>query len=394
MNSKFIYLDYAATTPIDKRVAKIMSDSMFSGNEFGNANSQHIYGNIANKLIHKSQQQLASLLSCHAEDLFWLATATEANNVVLQGIFNYYSQIKHYSKIHIITTTIEHKSILETCKFLASRGCEITYLPVDTNGNIDLNKLQSSITQHTALIAISWVNNEIGAIQNISAISNIAHENNVLLHVDAAQALGKIIIDLRNIQIDFLCCSSHKIYGPKGVAALYVRKHKLLTPLVPLIYGGSKLHSLTAGTLANHQIIGFGAAAEIMQAEYQQDYEHIYNLKMYLWQQLQQRLSGLFLNGNLTNSVPHILNFCIEKINKQKLFNLLQQSTIAISFGAACSSHNINFSSHVIRALDRKPSLAKNSLRLSLGRFSTTAEIEYTINYLVGMISNLRNNLG
>lgn len=373
-----IYLDYAASTPIDQDVLLAMTHVLQSecGN-FGNAASTHVYGLQALRKIQQARMQVAALINADEKEIIWTSGATEANNLALRGLAK--------SGVHIITVKTEHKSILETARALESLGCEVTYLDVDKHGYIDLSSLKNAIKENTVLVSVMHVNNEIGVIQDIASISAIVHESNALLHVDAAQSAGKIPIDVTSWNIDLLSLSAHKLYGPQGVGALYVRLRPRV-PLRPLLTGGNQERGLRAGTLATHQITGMGVACERARRLLDCEYKRLIALRERLWEGLAQ-LEGIHRQSR-AEGAPHILNISIEGVNGEALTYLLEEN-IAVSSGSACNAYTIE-PSHVLMALGVSPYLAQSTLRFSLGRWSTEAEMDQAGQCVKTMINHLR----
>ena len=376
-----IYLDYMATTPVDPRIALKMQHYLTLDGVFGNSHSQHIYGQEAHNAIEDARAKLAKLLNTSSESLFWTSGATEANNLAIKGsAFSYQRQGKH-----IITCKTEHKAVLDCCEFLARQGFTVTYLSPETNGLIDLDKLKAAIRHDTILVSIMQVNNEIGVVQDIAAIGRMTRERGILLHVDAAQSLGKISIDLSTLPVDLMSFSAHKFYGPKGIGALYIRQ----TPRIHLelqMHGGNQERGLRSGTLPTHQIVGMGEAATIAMQEMTQDNERILKLRQRLWDGIKQ-LGNIQLNGSETTRIAGNLNVSFKNIEGETLLIALQN--LAVSAASACV--NAQFEpSYVLRALGVSSELALNSIRFSLGKYTTEEEIDYAINYLTQVVTALK----
>lgn len=369
-----IYLDYMATTPVDPQVAECMMRYLTPDGEFGNpASRTHIYGQKAAIAVEHAREQVASLVGCKAEALIWTSGATEANNLALKGVAHFYQRQGR----HIVTCQTEHKSVLDPCKQLASEGFEITYLPVQKNGLLDLNEIEKALRRDTLLLSIMHANNETGVIQDIAAIGELARKRGVLLHVDAAQSAGKIPLDLSSLPIDLASFSAHKIYGPKGVGALYFRQNPRVR-LAPLIHGGGQELGLRAGTLPTHQIVGMGEACEIARHNLPSESIRIATFRHRLESTL-NTLENVYINGDSTHRLPGVVNASFAGIDAQVLIESL--ADLAISSGSACTSGNLE-PSHVLQAMGVNESLARSAIRFSLGRFTTEEELEYVIQYL------------
>lgn len=377
-----IYLDYMATTPVDSRVAKKMCAFLCVDGEFGNPTSNtHCYGWQAAEAIAKARLQVAALINANSKDIVWTSGATEANNLALLGAARFYqTQGKH-----IITLKTEHKAVLDCCKQLEREGFTVSYLTPKENGLLDLEDLKNAIQEQTILISVMHVNNEIGVIQDIQAIGEIAHQHGILFHVDAAQSAGKIPIDLEVMPVDLMSFSAHKIYGPKGIGVLFVR-HKPRVRLQPIIHGGGHQNGMRSGTLPTHQIVGMGKAFSIAKAEMNKDCQHIATLRDKLWEGL-ATLPGIILNGDKEQRIAGNLNISVEGVEGESLIFSLKE--LAVSNSAACASANIE-PSYVLKALGRSDLLAHSSIRLSLGRFTTEEEIDFTIKVLHTNINRLR----
>ena len=378
-----IYLDYAATTPIDPRVVMKMQDCFDSNKIFGNAASiTHQYGRAAKILIDEAREKVAKLINATPQEIIWTSGATEAINLAIKGTaFFYQDQGKH-----IITCATEHKAVLDTCCYLEKKGFQVTYLKPQKNGLLESQEIQAAIRPETILVSIMQVNNEIGVIQDIQVISELCRQHNKILHVDAAQSAGKIAIDLQKTPIDLLSLSAHKIYGPQGIGALFVRT-KPRARLEPLSHGGGHEQGLRSGTLATHQIVAMGEAFAIAQQELITESFRIKKLRDRLWNNL-KTISGVPLNGDLIQRIPGILNFSVEHVDGEALIMAL--SDLAIATGSACTSSSIE-PSHVLRALGVKDELAHSSLRISLGRFTTEEEIDYAGKHIHEKITWLRS---
>ncbi len=375
-----VYLDYGATTPVDPRVVDAMVPWLYE--HFGNAASRsHAWGWEAEAAIEKARGHVAELINADPREIVWTSGATESDNLALKGAAHFY-QAKGK---HLITVKTEHKAVLDTMRELERQGFEVTYLDVLENGLLDLDVFKSAIRPDTILASVMFVNNEIGVIQDIAAIGAICREKGVLLHVDAAQATGKIAIDVQTLPIDLMSLASHKSYGPKGIGALYVRR-KPRVRLEAQMHGGGHERGMRSGTLPTHQCVGMGEAYRLAKLEMAKDYEHA--------QRLQQRLlKGLgaidqsFVNGDLERRVPHNLNISFNFVEGESL--IMGIKGIAVSSGSACTSASLE-PSYVLRALGRSDELAHSSLRITIGRFTTEAEIDHAIASITENVAKLR----
>lgn len=375
-----IYLDYAATTPVDPRVAKKMADYLTQDGCFGNPASIHAYGEKAKQAVEAARAQVAALINAEPKEIIWTSGATEADNLAIKGAAEFYKKQGQ----HIITCKTEHKAVLDSCKALEQQGYEVTYLNPQKNGLIDLEELKRAIKPDTILISIMLVNNEIGVIQDIAAIGKITREKNILFHVDAAQAAGKIPIDVEALNIDLMSLSAHKVYGPKGIGALYVRSRPRAR-LLPFIHGGGHEQGLRSGTLATHQIVGMGLAFALAQIEMLAESARLLKLKNLLWQGIAD-LKNLSLNSPFDISIPGLLNISVADVAGEAL--LLGLHELAISTGSACTSTHIE-PSYVLKALGLSDNLAHSTLRISFGRFTRLAEIEFAIKTIRKTVKNL-----
>jgi cysteine desulfurase len=385
MNDAPIYLDYAATTPVDERVAAVMSGCLTRQGVFGNPSSQHHYGRVARARVEQAREQVAALIGCQAPELIWTSGATESNNLAILGTARAAAAARGAavrggparggaSRRHVITALVEHKSVLDPCRRLEQEGCEVTYLAPDGDGLIDPQAVGAALRADTVLVSIMHANNETGVLQDIAAIGALCRERGVPLHVDAAQSAGKTALDVATLNADLVGFTAHKLYGPKGIGALYVAAPRRAA-LQPLIYGGGQERGTRAGTLPVHQIAGFGAACELAAAALPAEAPRLARLQARLWQGL-SRLDGVLLNGHLTQRVAGILNVSFTGVEGESL--LLGLPQIAVSTGSACNSDS-DEPSYVLRALGRDTQLAQSSLRFSLGRFSTEADIDAAV---------------
>lgn len=374
-----IYLDYAATTPVDPRVAGVMIPYLTE--KFGNPASPHVYGQVAEEAVERAREQVAGLVNVDPKEIVWTSGATESNNLALKGAAHFYQNKGR----HVVTMKIEHKSVLDTVRELERQGFSATYLDSEPNGLIDLEKLQAALRTDTTIVSIMYVNNEIGVIQDITAIGEICRVRGILLHVDAAQATGKIAIDLGNLNVDLMSFSAHKTYGPKGIGALYVRR-KPRVRIEAQMHGGGHERGMRSGTLATHQIVGMGEAFRIAQMEMAAENERIRSLRDRLWSGISS-IKKVYLNGDLKQRVPHNLNVSFDSVDGDSLIKELND--IAVSSGSACTSASLE-PSYVLRGLGCSDELARSAIRFSVGRFTTEEDVDFTIELLRNKISILR----
>ena len=378
-----IYLDYSATTPVDPRVAKAMMDCLTLEGNFGNpASRSHAFGWSAEQAVEKARQQVASLINADPKEIVWTSGATESNNLAIKGAAHFYSK----KGKHLITLKTEHKAVLDTCRQLEREGFEVTYLEPQDNGLVDLNVLRAAIREDTVLISIMHVNNEIGVIQDIEAIGEIARENKVIFHVDAAQSPGKVKIDMQQAKVDLLSLSAHKTYGPKGIGALFVRR-KPRARIRAQMHGGGHERGMRSGTLATHQIVGMGEAFHLAELEMDAENERIRMLRDHLLSGLKD-IEEVYINGDIESRVPHNLNMSFNFVEGESLIMALKD--IAISSGSACTSASLE-PSYVLRALGRDDELAHSSLRFSIGRFTTQEDVDHAISVIRSAVSKLRD---
>ncbi|MBC7994826.1 MAG: IscS subfamily cysteine desulfurase [Rhizobacter sp.] len=376
-----IYMDYGATTPVDQRVVDAMIPWLRE--HFGNpASRSHAWGWEAEAAVEKAREQVASLVNADPREIVWTSGATESINLALKGAAQFY---KTRGK-HLITLKTEHKAVLDTMRELERQGFEVTYLDVQEDGLVDLEKLKAALRADTILVSVLFVNNEIGVIQDITAIGTMCRERGIIFHVDAAQATGKVAIDLTTLPVDLVSLASHKTYGPKGIGALYVRR-KPRVRIEAQMHGGGHERGMRSGTLATHQIIGMGEAFRIAREEMGVENERIRMLQ----QRLIAGLSGIeqtFLNGHPTQRVPHNVNMSFNFVEGESL--IMGIKGIAVSSGSACTSASLE-PSYVLRALGRSDELAHSSLRMTIGRFTTVEEIDYVITTLKDRVAKLRD---
>ncbi|NET76031.1 IscS subfamily cysteine desulfurase [Okeania hirsuta] len=376
-----IYLDCNATTPLDERVLKTMLP--YFTEHFGNpASITHQYGWEAEAAVKKAREILASAINATPEEIVFTSGATEANNLAIKGVAEaYFNKGKH-----IITIATEHNAVLDPCVYLQNLGFEVTYLSVNTDGIIDLTSLITAIRPDTILVSVMAANNEIGVLQPLAKIGEICKENSVIFHTDAAQAIGKIPLDVQTMNIDLLSLTAHKIYGPKGVGALYVRRRHPRVKLAPQIHGGGHERGMRSGTLYTPQIVGFGKAVEVAVTEMESEAKRLTTLRQQLWEKL-QTVENIFLNGHPTQRLPGNLNISVEGVDGQALL-LGLQPVMAVSSGSACTSAKIA-PSHVLAALGRSEKLAYASVRFGIGRFNTAEEIDLVAEHAIATITSL-----
>jgi cysteine desulfurase len=377
-----IYLDYAATTPVDQRVADEMMQCLTMDGNFGNpASRSHRFGWQAEELVDQARNDIADLINADPREIVFTSGATESNNLAIKGAANFN---KKKGK-HIITVKTEHKAVLDTFRELERQGFEATYLEVEENGLLDLKKLEAAMRDDTVLVSVMHVNNELGVIQDITTIGEMCRERKIMFHVDAAQSAGKVKIDLQELKVDFMSFSAHKIYGPKGIGALYVRR-KPRARLEAQMHGGGHERGMRSGTLATHQIVGMGTAFRIAKQDFEKDHAHISTLRQRLLDGLMS-MDEVYFNGAIDQSVPGISNISFNFVEGESL--LMAVKDIAVSSGSACTSASLE-PSYVLRALGRNDELAHSSIRFSIGRFTTEEEIDYTVELLKNSIGRLR----
>ncbi|WP_455199682.1 IscS subfamily cysteine desulfurase [Kaarinaea lacus] len=377
-----IYMDYAATTPVDPRVAEKMMQYLTPDGEFGNpASRSHAYGWHAEEGVELARKQVADLVNANPKEIIWTSGATESDNLAIKGAAHFYSK----KGKHIITSKTEHKAVLDTCRQLEREGFEVTYMDPEPTGLIDLEKLKAAIREDTILVSIMHVNNEIGIIQDIEAIGDITREKGIIFHVDAAQSAGKVPIDLQKLKVDLMSFSGHKIYGPKGIGALFVRR-KPRVRIEAQMHGGGHERGMRSGTLATHQIVGMGEAFRIAKEQMMEDNQRIARLRDKLYNSMQD-IEELYLNGDIDHQVPNILNVSFNFVEGESLIMALKG--IAVSSGSACTSSSLE-PSYVLRALGRNDELAHSSIRFSIGRFTSEEDIDYAVEQVHQAITKLR----
>ncbi len=377
-----IYLDYSATTPVDPRVAEKMIPYLTQ--HFGNpASRSHSFGWEAETAVEEAREEVAKLVNADPREIVWTSGATESNNLAIKGAAHFYSASKGK---HVITLQTEHKAVLDAVRELEREGFSATYLQPEANGLLDIEKFKAAIQPDTVLVSIMMVNNEIGVIQDIAAIGKICRENNIIFHVDAAQATGKVEIDLEQLPVDLMSFSAHKTYGPKGIGALYVRR-KPRVRIEAQMHGGGHERGMRSGTLPTHQIVGMGEAFRLARVEMQQENERVRRLRDRLLAGLQE-IEEVYVNGDLEQRVPHNLNISFNFVEGESL--IMAVKDIAVSSGSACTSASLE-PSYVLRALGRSDELAHSSIRFSIGRFTTDEDVDYTIQLMKSKIGKLRD---
>ena len=378
-----IYLDYSATTPVDPRVADKMRQFLTPDGEFGNpASRSHSFGWHAEEAVDEARKQVAALIGADPREIVWTSGGTESDNLAIKGAAHFYQK----KGKHIVTVKTEHKAVLDTCRQLEREGFEVTYLAPQADGLLDLVELEASLRDDTVLVSVMHVNNEIGVVQDIGAIGKMTRERGIILHVDAAQGAGKIPIDVHEMQVDLMTLSAHKIYGPKGIGALYICR-KPRVRLEAQMHGGGHERGLRSGTLPTHQIVGMGEAFRIAREGMAEESARIRALRDRLWDGL-NKMEEVYLNGDLEQRVPGNLNVSFNFVEGESLIMALKD--VAVSSGSACTSASLE-PSYVLRALGRNDELAHSSLRFTIGRFTTEEEIDYTISLIEQAVQRLRD---
>ena len=378
-----IYFDYSATTPVDPRVAELMCGYLSPDGIFGNpASRSHAFGWAAEEGVDRARKQVADLLNADPREIIWTSGATESDNLAIKGAAHFH----HKKGKHIVTVKTEHKAVLDTCRNLEREGYEVTYLDPEDTGLLDLGKLEAALRDDTVLVSVMHVNNEIGVIQDIDAIGELCRSRKILFHVDAAQSAGKVPIDVQRTKVDLMSFSAHKVYGPKGMGALYVRR-KPRVRIEAQMHGGGHERGLRSGTLATHQIVGMGEAFEIANKEMATENERIRLLRDRLWGGVKD-IEEVYINGDMEQRVPHNLNVSFNFVEGESLLMALKD--LAISSGSACTSASLE-PSYVLRALGRNDELAHSSIRFGIGRFTTEEEIDYAIDRIRNSIDKLRD---
>ncbi|USO00940.1 MAG: aminotransferase class V-fold PLP-dependent enzyme [Alphaproteobacteria bacterium] len=378
-----MYLDYSATTPCDPDVVKEMFDSY---KVFGNPHSiTHAYGWDATALVEESRTKFANVINCSPREVIFTSGATESNNIAIQGVIR--SRLDNGvapKDIHIITTKIEHKATLETCLAMESMGIRVQYVPVQNNGIVDLKALEKAFTDKTLLVSIGWVNSELGVVQPIKAIGEMCEAKGVLLHVDAAQALGRIKIDLSDINVDLMSFSAHKFYGPKGIGALYVKKR---TKISPIVFGGKQEKGLRSGTIPLQLCVGLAKAAELAENLRSDEYERMTKMQKYIVDNLTKELADIYINGDLKDRIPHNLNISFGYVEGEAL--MMKLKGYALSSASACSSTTLQ-PSYVLEAIGVDEDLIHTSLRIVLGRYTTYENVYNFVDDVIKAVNELR----
>ncbi|HSG12121.1 MAG TPA: IscS subfamily cysteine desulfurase [Gammaproteobacteria bacterium] len=377
-----IYMDYSATTPVDERVAEKMMAYLTRQGHFGNpASRSHEFGWKAEEAVELARQQVADLINADPREIIWTSGATESNNLAIKGVAHFYQK----QGKHIITLKTEHKAVLDSCRQLEREGYEVTYLAPEPSGLLDLDKFRAALRDDTVLASVMHVNNEIGVIQDIAAIGEICRERKIVFHVDAAQSAGKIDIDMDKLKVDLMSFSAHKVYGPKGIGALYVRR-KPRVRVEAQMHGGGHERGLRSGTLPTHQIVGMGEAFRIAKEEMAEEDARVRVLRDRLWAGL-NGMEEVYLNGDLEQRVPGNLNVSFNYVEGESLIMALKD--MAVSSGSACTSSSLE-PSYVLRALGRNDELAHSSIRFTIGRFTTQEEVDYVVQLVKEKVGKLR----
>ena len=381
MTTRPIYLDYSATTPVDPRVVDKMVPWLYE--HFGNpASRSHAFGWEAEEAVEQARAEVAALVNADPREIVWTSGATESDNLAIKGAAHFYAERGK----HVITVKTEHKAVLDTCRELERQGFEVTYLDVKENGLIDLDTFKAALRPDTVLVSVMMVNNEIGVIQDIETLGEICREKGIVFHVDAAQATGKVEIDLQKLKVDLMSFSAHKTYGPKGIGALYVRRKPRIR-IEAQMHGGGHERGFRSGTLATHQIVGMGEAFRLAREEMGTENERIRMLRDRLWAGLSQ-IEEVYLNGDMDQRVPHNLNVSFNYVEGESLIMAIKE--LAVSSGSACTSASLE-PSYVLRALGRNDELAHSSIRFTLGRFTTEQEVDFAVELIKSRVGKLRD---
>jgi len=378
-----VYLDYAATTPVDERVAKAMTDCLTLQGNFGNpASRSHVFGWRAEEVVETARKNVADLICADPREIIWTSGATEADNLALKGAALFNAK----KGKHLVTMKTEHKAVLDTCRQLERDGFEVTYLDPLDNGLLDLDQFKAALRDDTTVVSIMHVNSEIGVIQDIEAIGKITRERKIIFHVDAAQSPGKVPIDVDKCNVDLMSLCAHKVYGPKGIGALYVRR-KPRVRLEAQIHGGGHERGMRSGTLATHQIVGMGEAFRLANEEMGAENERLRMLRDRLWDGVKD-MEEIYVNGDMGQRVPGNLNISFNFVEGESLIMSLKD--VAVSSGSACTSASLE-PSYVLRALGRSDELAHSSIRFTMGRFTTVEEVDFTVNLVRSAVEKLRD---
>ena len=378
--AKAVYLDYAATTPVDPRVAQKMSACLMAEGNFGNpASRSHVFGWEAEEAVEEARTQVARLINADPREIVWTSGATESDNLALKGLAD------GAGRRHIVTSSVEHKAVLDTCKYLEGKGFEVTYLDPGSDGIVDPEQVREALRPDTLVVSVMHANNEIGVVNDIAAIGAVCREAGVPYHSDAAQSAGKVPIDVQAIPVDLVSLSAHKIYGPKGMGALYVRRDPPIR-LTPLIHGGGHERGMRSGTLATHQIVGMGEASVIMLREMERENARILALRNRLLAHLKQ-IPGTSLNGDADRRLPGLINVSFDGVDGETL--LMALDDVAVSSGSACTSASVE-PSYVLRAIGVPDDLAHASLRFTVGRYTTESDVDYVGGRVAEVVTGLR----
>ena len=381
MTTRPIYFDYSATTPVDPRVVDKMVPWLYE--HYGNpASRSHALGWEAEEAVEEARENVAALVNADPREIIWTSGATESNNLAIKGAASFYAERGK----HIITVKTEHKAVLDPCREMERHGFEVTYLDVQENGLVDLEVFKAALRPDTVLVSVMFVNNEIGVIQDIETIGEICRERNIIFHVDAAQATGKVAIDLQKLKVDLMSFCAHKTYGPKGIGALYIRR-KPRVRIEAQMHGGGHERGFRSGTLATHQIVGMGESFRLAKLEMGTENERIRMLRDRLWAGLSQ-IEEVYLNGDLEKRVPHNLNVSFNYVEGESLIMAIKE--LAVSSGSACTSASLE-PSYVLRALGRNDELAHSSIRFTLGRFTTEQQVDFAVDLLKTRVGKLRD---
>lgn len=381
MTTRPIYFDYSATTPVDPRVVDKMVPWLYEN--FGNpASRSHSFGWDSEEAVERAREEVAKLVNADPREIVWTSGATESDNLAIKGAANFYAERGK----HIITVKTEHKAVLDTCRELERQGFDVTYLNVKDDGLIDMDTFKAALRPDTVLVSVMMVNNEIGVVQDIETLGEICREKGIIFHVDAAQATGKVQIDLQKLKVDLMSFSAHKTYGPKGIGALYVRRKPRIR-IEAQMHGGGHERGFRSGTLATHQIVGMGEAFRLAREEMGTENERIRMLRDRLWNGLSQ-IEEVYLNGDMDQRVPHNLNVSFNYVEGESLIMAIKE--LAVSSGSACTSASLE-PSYVLRALGRNDELAHSSIRFTLGRFTTEKEVDFAIELLKSRVGKLRD---
>ena len=381
MSVQPVYLDYSSTTPVDPRVVDKMVPWLYE--QYGNpASRSHSFGWEAEAAVEQARADVADLVNADPREIVWTSGATESNNLAIKGAAHFYAERGK----HVITVKTEHKAVLDPCRELEREGFEVTYLDVMENGLVDLDVLKAAIRPDTVLISTMFVNNEIGVIQDIEAIGEICREKGIIFHVDAAQATGKVVIDLQHLKVDLMSFCAHKTYGPKGIGALYIRRKPRIR-IESQMHGGGHERGFRSGTLPTHQIVGMGESFRLAKLEMATENERVRMLRDRLWKGAQE-IDEVYLNGDFEKRVPHNLNISFNYVEGESLIMALKE--LAVSSGSACTSASLE-PSYVLRALGRNDELAHSSIRFTMGRFTTEADVDFAISLLKQRVEKLRD---